>query len=117
MSPRELRKLYHKLERLQKKAGDFYWKKIKEERRAEHSTKLVRALKKRIMYWMGKRRALKCPAFKVISNKQDCKCFVHGRECVESYRSLFCWSCALCTLTPAQARVRGTFNSIFGKGT
>lgn len=116
MRPKELRKLYEKLEKTWKKLARHSSVTAKHLYATYDAMAKTQRLEQRTLYWLGKQKALKCPAFKPCAKgSRSAQCFVHDPQYGESYRYLFRYKCANCKIPPNQAKIKATWNGIFGQ--
>lgn len=116
MSPKELRKLYKSLQETWKKLLHHRAETLKHLYATDSSMKKVNTLERRVQYWLGKQRALGCPAYKPCGQgSRSGMCFVHNPQWGQNYDHLFRYKCAKCTIPPKQAKIKATWNGIFGK--
>lgn len=112
MKEKELKKLKWNLHILYRKAIKHYHKKIEEMVNAEKSLSKVRKLNSRVDYWVGKSKALRCPAFKPAGDG-TAYCFVYEPKWSQGYISLFRYRCLGCRVKKKEAKIKGTFNAVF----
>lgn len=114
MSDKDLRKLRDNLERTAERVRE-------QERQArrflndvQHSAEELYRLAKRTKYYIGKHKAMQCPAFaKGDRYYSECKAMDWSRG---SWQNLFVRDCANCVLTNKEAVTKATFRGIFGHG-
>jgi len=84
--------------------------------RADDSMSRTQRLEDRVRYWAGKKRALECPAYKLVNGRQGF-CMVDNPDYARDARSLFIYKCFECKLTKKTRMKVGTFNGVFGNKT
>jgi len=114
MSDTELRKLRDNLERTAERVCEQERHARRFLRDVQHSAEEVYKLTKRTKYYIGKKKAMQCPAFANGDQySSECKCMDWSYG---TWQKLFVRDCANCTLTNKEAITKATFRGIFGHG-
>jgi hypothetical protein len=109
---RELRELLENVARTQMKVSDYREKVLKKLGESNSSLKKLGRIEESLKYYIGKKKAEKCPAWKeTYSNEGLCLC--HFKYASTKFL-VFKAYCSNCTLSKEEAKRMGVFNYVLG---
>jgi len=112
-SQKELKELLKKLQKTTDKARDFYSKTLDKARDAEQSLIKLYSLEKWGKYWMGKKKAQNCPAWKQMEQGVGICTYQMSDDFARNFQDVFIQYCSKCKLSKEQAMKGGVLKRVF----